>query len=253
MKKVRFLSGLLACAMCLPFSCVSPKAAEANSTAVKNTELVLVVDKSGSMHRLRKDTIGSFNSVIDEQKKSDKNGEVYVTTVMFNDSSDKIHDRKDIKNVENITEKEYNPNGCTALLDAVGNTITELSANKEVSKNNVVFVVITDGYENASREFKRDQIKKLIDEKKKAGWNFIFLGANIDSFAEGGNLGIDKKYARDFVASAAGVKEAFRRVTIATNQIREGRKIDLDENLNNENNKDNNKENNKENSKENNK
>ncbi len=242
MKKIRFFSGLLACTLFSLVFSLSPKASDVTASATQDTELVFVVDKSGSMHHLTGDTIGSFNSVIDEQKNSDASGKVYVTTVMFNQSRDKIHDRKDIKEVEHITKREYNPSGCTALLDAVGNTITELSAKKEIDKNKVVFVVITDGYENASREFKKEQVKKLIDEKKKDGWNFIFLGANIDSFSESGKLGIDKNCTRDFVASADGIKEAFGRISTAVNQVRSGREIDLDESLNqkDDNKKDNN-------------
>lgn len=242
MKKFRLLSGLIACTLLSSFLSIAPKAVEAKAPIKQDTELVLVVDKSGSMYSLANDTIGSFNSVIDEQKNSDKQGEVYVTTVMFNSTSNTVHDRKDIKNVEHITKKEYNPGGCTALFDAVGSTITELSSKKEVDKNKVVFVVITDGYENASREFSKDQVKRLIDEKKKLGWNFIFLGANIDSSSESGKLGIDKNCARDFVASGMGVKEAFIRVSTAINQVRDGRKIDLDENVEK---KDNNEENKK--------
>lgn len=231
MKKLKFLSGLLACTLFSTFFSMSPKAAEATSCAKKDTELVMVVDKSGSMHHLRKDTIGNFNSVIEEQKNSDASGDVYVTTVMFNDSSNKIHDRKSIKEIKDITEKDYRPQGCTALLDAVGNTITELSTNKDIDGHKVVFVVITDGLENSSKEFDINKIKKLVEEKKKENWNFIFLGANIDSFSESGKLGMDKHCTRNFVASADGVKEAFGRVSTAINQVRSGKQIDLDEDL----------------------
>lgn len=231
MKKLKILSGLLACTLFSPFFSISPKAAEATSCAKNDTELVMVVDKSGSMHHLRQDTIGNFNSVIEEQKNSDASGDVYVTTVMFNHSSDKIHDRKNIQEIKNITEKDYRPQGCTALLDAVGNTITELSNNKDIDGHKVVLVVITDGLENSSKEFDVNKIKKLVEEKKKENWNFIFLGANIDSFSESGKLGMDKHCTRNFVASADGVKEAFGRVSTAINQVRTGKKIDLDENL----------------------
>lgn len=236
MKKLRFLSGLLACTLFSSFFGIAPQASKAKHSEAQNTELVFVVDKSGSMGHLREKTIESFNSVIEEQKSSKEKGKVYVTTVMFNDLSEKVHDRKNIKKIDGITKKDYAPNGCTALWDAMGNTITTLSSNKKVEKNKVVFVVITDGYENASREFTKSQVKKLIDEKKNAGWNFVFLGANIDSASEGGNLGIDVEYTRDFKATGAGIKEAFGRVSTAVNQVRSGRKIDLDEDLKKENN-----------------
>lgn len=200
--KLKFFSGLLACTLFSSIFTVSPKALDTNTELKQDTELVFVVDKSGSMYNLADDTIGSFNSVIEEQKNPDKDGNVYVTTVMFNQSSEKVHERKDIKDVEKITKKEYCPSGCTALLDAVGNTITELSKNEDVKKNKVIFVVITDGYENSSKEFKKDDIKKLIDEKAKENWQFIFLGANIDSVKESGNLGINAKYTRDLLRQA---------------------------------------------------
>lgn len=229
MSKFKIFSGLLVCTLLSLFAIKPTKAVEANSELKQDTELVFVVDKSGSMHGLTDDTIGSFNSVIEEQKKPDKEGNVYVTTVMFNQNSEKIHERKDIKEVEKITKKEYCPSGCTALLDAVGNTITELSKNEAVKKNKVMFVVITDGYENSSKEFKKDDIKKLIDEKTKENWQFIFLGANIDSVKESGNIGISAKYTRDFDATGKGIKEAFTRIGTAINQMRNNKEINLDE------------------------
>ncbi len=228
--KSKFFSGLLACTLFSSVFTVSPKAIEASATESKqDTELVFVVDKSGSMHHLADDTIGSFNSVIEEQKKPDKEGNVYVTTVMFNQNSEKVHERKDIKDVEKITKEKYCPSGCTALLDAVGNTITELSGNESVKKNKVMFVVITDGYENSSKEFKKDDVKKLIDEKTKENWQFIFLGANIDSVKEGGSIGISAKYTRNFEASGEGIKGAFACIGSAVDQVRSNKAINLDE------------------------
>lgn len=229
MNKLRFLGRLLVCALFSSIFVASPKAQEVNTPTVQDTELVFVVDKSGSMYNLADDTIGSFNSVIEEQKAPDKEGNVYVTTVMFNQCSEKIHDRKDIKDIDKITRKEYNPGGCTALLDAVGHTITELSANGAVKKNKVLFVVITDGYENASSEFKKEHIKKLIEEKTKENWEFIFLGANIDSVKESSNIGISSEHTRDFAASSDGITKAFKQVGTAINQVRSNKAIDLDE------------------------
>ena len=229
MKKLKFFSGLLACTLFSSMFMASTKAQEIDVEPKQDTELVIVVDKSGSMYSLADDTIGSYNSMIEEQKDPNKEGNVYVTTVMFNQNNEKIHDRKDIKDVEKITRKEYNPSGCTALLDAVGSTITQLSANEYVKKNKVVFVVITDGLENASREFKKEQIKKLIEERTKDGWTFIFLGANIDSVKESGHIGIIAEHTRDFDASSDGVAKAFTCVGAAINQVRSNRTNDLDE------------------------
>lgn len=229
MKKSKFWWGLLACTLFSSMFMVSAKTQEINAEPKRDTELVIVVDKSGSMYGLAGDTIGSYNSMIQEQKDPNKEGNVYVTTVMFNQNSQKVHDRKDIKDVEKITRKEYSPGGCTALLDAVGGTITQLSANDSVRKNKVIFVVITDGYENASREFKKEQIKKLIEEKTKEGWEFVFLGANIDSVKESGNIGIMAERTRDFDASSDGIVKAFKCVSTAINQVRSNKAIDLDE------------------------
>lgn len=227
--KFKFFSGLLACTLFSSMFAASPKAVEANTKPKQDTELVFVIDKSGSMYDLADDTIGSFNSVIEEQKSPDKDGNVYVTTVMFNKESEKIHDRKNIKDIEKITKKEYCPGGSTALLDTLGNTITELSKNESAKKNKVMFVVITDGYENGSREFKKETVKKLVDEKTKENWQFIFLGANIDSFKESSDIGISKKHTRNFGASGEGIKEAFACVRTAINQMRNNEEINLDE------------------------
>lgn len=227
--KFKFFSGLLACTLFSSIFTVSPKAVEASAKPKQDTELVFVIDKSGSMHPLADDTIGSFNSVIEEQKKPDKKGNVYVTTVMFNKESEKIHERKDIKDIEKITKKEYCPSGSTALLDALGNTITELSKNESVKKNKVMFVIITDGYENGSKEFKKDTVKKLVDEKTKEGWQFLFFGANIDSFKESSNFGITKENTKNFIASKKGIEETFACIRTAINQIRDDKTINLDE------------------------
>ena len=168
--------------------------------------------------------------------------EWHYTTVMFNDKHTKIYNRKDLKDVAPITRKDYTPSGCTALLDAVGDTINELSGKQKCcncckcseyshcgSKNKVMFVIITDGYENASREFNKDQVKKLIEDKTANDkWEFIFLGANIDSVSAAGNIGINAKYARDFSASSDGIKEACGRVSSVINQFRADKEIDLD-------------------------
>ena len=240
MKKIKFISGLLTSVLCASFCFAGAK--EPSREKPVDTELVFILDKSGSMHHLTDDTIGSFNSVIEEQKKTETNGNVYVTTVMFSDTHTKIHNRKNLNDISPITRKEYSPGGCTALLDAVGDTINELSNRQKCcncckccecrhckSKNKVMFVIITDGCENASKEFKKDQVKKLIEDKQTNDkWEFIFLGANIDSVSAAGNIGIDAKYARDFTASSEGIKNACELASRSISQFRENKEIDLD-------------------------
>ena len=195
------------------------------------TELVFIIDKSGSMHHLSNDTIGSFNSVIDEQKNSDKKGDVYVTTVMFNNQHNKTHDRKNIKEIEHITEKDYTAQGSTALLDAVGDTINELSGNEEIKNHKFMFVIITDGYENSSKEYTTEQIKKLIESKKADNWDFIFLGANIDAVKAAGDIGISSKFARNFDASSSGLQSTYNCISNVISQVRDNKSIDLDETI----------------------
>lgn len=163
---------------------------------LKPVELVFVVDKSGSMCRLQSDTIGSFNSLLEKQKNLP--GDAYVTTVMFNTKSQTTHNRVNIQDVNPISSNDYRPSGCTALLDAVGQTISNIS-NCETSKDHkVMFVIITDGYENASREFDKDTVKQMIEEKTKLGWEFLFCGAEIDAFGEARKIGINEDNVIEF-------------------------------------------------------
>lgn len=179
----------------------------------KDTELVFIVDKSGSMRNLVNDTIGSFNSVLDEQKKDTEHGGAYVTTIFFNHSHEKIHDRKNIKDVEHITDKDYVTSGCTALLDAVGDTINELSKKEEIKDHKVIVAIITDGYENSSKEYNKKQIKELIESKEKEGWQFVFCGANIDAASEGGKIGICKDCSIGFVANREGIADTYSNIS----------------------------------------
>lgn len=204
-------------------------AKEAEESSQKDLEIVFIVDKSGSMYNLADDTIGGFNSVIEEQKAPDKKGNVYVTTVMFNHGREKIHDGKNIKDIAPLTRKDYRPSGCTALLDAVGNTILELSSDDKVKEHRVMVVIITDGYENASREFNREQVKNLIVQKQKdCGWEFVFLGANIDSVKAAGGIGIAPEFAKDFHATSKGMRDTYAIVGNAISQVRDNRQISLD-------------------------
>jgi hypothetical protein len=164
-------------------------------------DLVFVLDKSGSMFDVVEDTIGGFNSFIKKEKESGK--KTCVTLVLFDDEYHILYTRKPIDDVEFLTDKEYFASGCTALLDAVGRTI--LSLDKEVSSK-VMFVITTDGLENASREFSRSDIKKLIKEHD---WEFLFIGADIDSYAEASTLGIPATRTANYEKSSAGLGALF--------------------------------------------
>ncbi|EXM40639.1 hypothetical protein RASY3_02225 [Ruminococcus albus SY3] len=187
------------------------------------TELVFVLDRSGSMAGLESDTVGGFNSLIKDQKNSD--GKAFVTTVLFDTEFIYVHDRADIATVKPLTEKDYVPRGCTALLDAVGMTIQHIAgihkyARPEDVPSKTIFVITTDGMENASREFRYDTVKKLIEkEQKKYGWEFIFLGANIDAAATAGSMGI--AHASNYKADGKGTKLMYGAVGRAVRCMRE--------------------------------
>lgn len=160
------------------------------------TELVFILDRSGSMSGLEADTIGGFNSMIEKQKREE--GEALVSTVLFDNESQVIHDRLDIKKVPALTEKEYSVRGCTALLDAIGGAIHHIGNVHKYARNedvpeHTLFVITTDGMENASRSYDYKAVKKQIErQKEKYGWEFLFLGANIDAVEVGGRMGITR-------------------------------------------------------------
>ena len=144
----------------------------------KTTEVVFILDRSGSMAGLESDTIGGFNGMLEKQKELE--GRAYLTTALFDDRYELLHDHIDIRKAEKLTEKQYYVRGCTALLDAVGYTIQKIAHEKD-EDSQVIMIITTDGYENASHEYTYASLKKLIEKKKKEGWEFIFLGANIDA------------------------------------------------------------------------
>lgn len=172
------------------------------------TEIVFILDRSGSMSRIEGDTIGGYNSFLKTQR--DGEGEAKVTTVLFDDKYMLIHSRTDINNVNPITEKEYFGRGSTALLDAVGRTIVDTGVKlrelpEEDRPSKVIFVIITDGYENASYEFTYKQVNEMIShQQSKYNWEFIFLGANIDAVKEAEHLGIKGSRATNYMADAQG-------------------------------------------------
>lgn len=178
-----------------------------------DTELVFIIDRSGSMSGFEDDTIGGFNSMIEKQKEGE--GRVYVSTVLFDNYSEVIHDRVDINRVEPMTRKQYLVRGCTALLDAIGGAIHHIGnvhkyARKEDVPANTIFVITTDGYENASHQYGSQRVKEMIKRQtEKYGWEFIFLAANIDAVETADNIGIRRERAANYTQSKEGYEACY--------------------------------------------
>lgn len=190
----------------------------------KDVELVFILDRSGSMGGLESDTIGGYNSMLSKQKK-EKTGKVSVTTVLFDDQYELLYNQVPIEKVSPMTEEEYYVRGSTALLDAIGKTVMQVKANqdKKEIKDKVLFVIITDGMENASREYRADQIKKLIEERKeKNNWEFLFLGANIDAIGAAKDIGIESSRAVRFKSDKKGTAKNYEVLNEAIKEIRGG-------------------------------
>ena len=183
------------------------------------TEIVYILDRSGSMSGLEADTIGGFNSMIEKQKQTGE--KAYVSTVLFDDRTEVIHDRVPIEKVDKITNKEYFVRGSTALLDAVGGAIKHIInihkyAREEDRPDKTIFVITTDGMENASINYNYDQVKKMIEkEQKEYGWEFIFIGANIDACAEAERFGIRRERAVNYIHDDRGTKLIYEGVSQA--------------------------------------
>ena len=178
------------------------------------TEIVFILDRSGSMSGLEKDTIGGFNSTIEKQKQ--ESGEAYVSTVLFDTEMEVLHDRTPLANIAPLTEKEYYARGCTALLDAIGGAIHHIGnvhkyARDEDRPEKTIFVITTDGYENASRRYSAERVKQMIErQKQKYGWEFIFLGANIDAVGVADRFGVDRQHAVRYECDSAGTALNFQ-------------------------------------------
>ena len=188
------------------------------------TELVFILDKSGSMGGLESDTVGGFNAMIAKQKKEP--GMAYVTTILFNHRSETIHDRIPLTEVPPLTDREYSVSGCTALLDAIGDAVQHISEiHKYIRPEDVpahtMFVITTDGLENASREYSYDTVKRMIErQQEEYHWEFIFLGANIDAVREAGRMGIKASRAARYEHDGRGTRTNFRTLSDAVIRAR---------------------------------
>ena len=188
------------------------------------TEMVFILDRSGSMHGLEADTIGGFNSMIDKQKQVE--GEALVSTVLFSNESTVIYDRVDIQKIEPMTDRQYTVHGCTALIDAIGGAIHHIRnvhkyIREEDRPEHTLFVITTDGYENSSHEFTRAKIKEMIEhQQSKYSWQFLFLGAGIDAYEEAASIGINNMCAMSVTATSYGTKNMYTSVTNASKTIR---------------------------------
>ena len=193
------------------------------------TEMIFIMDRSGSMQNLVSDTIGGYNSMIDKQR--DEDGEASVTTVLFDDQYEVLFDNVDIKKVSELTNKEYYARGMTALLDAIGKTINQVEARHSNSVDSAapsktVVVIITDGMENASKEYKLSTVKAMIEKQKKEfGWEFVFMGANIDAISVAGSMGIDASRAANYHADGVGTATNFVAVGKMFTSVRKGNSV----------------------------
>lgn len=182
----------------------------------RDMDVVFLLDRSGSMHGLESDTIGGYNNYLD----SLKGNNIFVTTILFDDQYEVINQRKKLDTVSKLNNEVYYVRGCTALMDAIGKTIIEIEKSEP---NKVLFVITTDGLENASREFNKDKIKEMI--KKHPDWEFMYIGANIDSYSEGESIGIKAKNIANYKPNGKGVQKLFSSVGYASKCLYEDSEI----------------------------
>ena len=196
------------------------------------TEMVFILDKSGSMSGLEADTIGGFNSMIERQRKEP--GEALVSTVLFANESTVIHDRVDIRKVEPMTDRQYSVGGCTALIDAIGQAIHHIGnvhkyAREEDVPEHTIFVITTDGMENASHRYSSDEVKRMVNrQKEKYGWEFLFLGANIDAVETAAHFGIGRDRAVNFHNDSSGQRLNYETVSEAVCRVRSSAPLTAD-------------------------
>ena len=196
------------------------------------TEIVFILDRSGSMAGLEDDTIGGFNAMIEKQKREP--GEAYVSTILFDNDTEVIHDRVDIQKIQPMTRKDYYVRGCTALLDAAGKSIHHIGnvhkyAREEDRPEKTIFVITTDGMENASRHYSYNRLKAMIErQKERYGWEFLFLGANIDAAKEAARFGIGADRAADYLADSTGTGVIYEAVSEAVCSFRACRPMSTD-------------------------
>lgn len=198
------------------------------------TEVVFILDRSGSMSGLEADTIGGFNSMISKQKKED--GEAVISTVLFDDQQEVVYDRQPVKMVEPMTDRQYYVRGCTALLDAIGGAIHHIGnvhkyAREEDRPEKTMFIIITDGMENASRFYTYDRVKYMVErQKEKYGWEFLFLGANIDAISVAARFGINADRAINYECDQVGTSLNYQVMSETITAVRRAKnKEDLDQ------------------------
>lgn len=193
------------------------------------TELVFILDRSGSMSGLESDTIGGFNAMIEKQKKED--GEAYVSTVLFDNESSVLHDRLPLDKIHKMTARDYSVRGCTALVDAIGSAIHHIGnihkyARPEDVPAHTMFIITTDGQENASYKYSSDTVKKMIErQKEKYGWEFLFIGANIDAVETAASFGIARNRAVNYHADSEGTQVLYETISAPISAMRKNQAI----------------------------
>ncbi|MDO5156443.1 MAG: VWA domain-containing protein [Eubacteriales bacterium] len=194
------------------------------------TEVVFILDRSGSMEGLEADTIGGFNALLAKQKKEE--GEAMISTVLFDDQVEVLHDRLDVKKVEPLNDKQYYVGGCTALLDAIGGAIHHIGnvhkyARDEDRPEKTLFIITTDGMENSSQRYNYQKVKKMVErQQKKYDWEFLFLGANIDAMDVGSQFGIRKDRAINYKCDEAGTQHNYQVLSETVSAVRRSRSVE---------------------------